>query len=235
MPQLNGPLFRRDYQGEAVTFADTGNMKSLFVNSREFPHDRDVKSAIVLGNGISRLEPQIQLILNQNNKRVVEGYKTTYACNAAYRDTPADYYIIKNNIFFSEIQLEQYSKMFVSNDSWVVYREANLIPHIYYMDSGSTAAYLAAFDGAQKIFMFGFDGGDDQTNNNIYANTLGYEDNNHPYDKHNAHLYNVCKAYRNVEFYRVKTQYSYEFIGELKSLPNYFEISVREAVLIGDF
>jgi hypothetical protein len=235
MPKLNYATYRRDYKGEAISYVDGDELKSLFVNSRNFPYDRSVSSAVVLGNGISRLNSDIKLILNQNNKRVAEGYKTTYACNAAYRDTAADYYVIKNRIFFAEIPLENYNKMFVPNDMWVTYRDTNLIPYFYYMDSGASAAYLAAFDGAKKVFLFGFDGSDDETNKNVYANSLGYESNDFNHQKHHLHLVNVCNAFKTVDFYRVRAEHSHDYSAELTSLPNYHEISVREAILTGDF
>ena len=235
MPQLNAPIYRRDYTGETITHVENGQLKSLFVTPREFPSDRSVSNAIVLGNGISRLSPDIQIILNQNNKRIAEGYKTTYACNAAYRDTPADYYVFKNNIFFGDPTYPiDNAKIFLQNDIWVNYRDTNLIPNIWYMDSGSTCAFLAAFDGAKKVFLFGFDGSGD-VNNNVYDNTLGYNDSNYTHDKHNAHLTNVVRIYSDVEFYRVRNHYSFDFSSQLNSLPNYHEVTVREAILLGDF
>lgn len=235
MPQLNYPEFRRDYKGEPLTFVENGQMKSLFVNPRTFPYDRSVESAIVLGNGISRKIQDIQLILNTNNRRVAEGYKTTYACNAAYRDTPADYYIVKDPIFFSEIPLNIYNKIFVSNDMWVTYRETNLIPHFYYMDSGSTGAYMAAFDGHKKVFLIGFDGSDNNHNLNLYANTLGYERNDWTHETHQNYLFDVCRVYSSTQFIRVRTQHSYNFSDKLNTLPNYKEVNVRDAIILGDF
>ena len=105
MGNLNTPLYRRDYKGEAITYVQDNKMKSIFATPRDLPHDMLVNSAIVLGNGISRLDPNIKIMLKQNNNRVAEGYKLTYACNAAWRDTPADYYVIKDNIFFIFINL----------------------------------------------------------------------------------------------------------------------------------
>jgi hypothetical protein len=237
MGNINTPLYRRDYKGEAITYVQDDKMKSIFATPRDLPHDMLVNSAIVLGNGISRLDPTIQLMLGQNNKRVAEGYKLTYACNAAYRDTPADYYVIKNNIFFSDMPLDDYNKMFVANDSYVTYTDANLLPHIYHMDSGSSAAYLAAFDGAQKIFLFGFDGTDNVTSENIYADTLGYESKYYieDFQKNNSYLYNIIKTYSSIQFYRVRTPHSNNFDSMLKTLPNYLEVSVRDAILLGDF
>ena len=235
MPQLNTALYRRDYTGEPITYVDNGQMKSLFVNPREFPYDRAVDTAIVIGNGVSRLSSDIQLILNQNNKRVAEGYKITYACNAAYRDVKADYYVIKDRIFFAEIPVEKHNIMFVSNDMWVTYRDTNLIPYIYYMDSGATAAYLAAFDGHKRVFLIGFDGSDNDTNQNVYANSLGYERNDFTHQTHQNYLYDVCRVYSSTEFYRVRTHISHNYSNLLNQLPNYHELNVRDAVLTGDF
>jgi hypothetical protein len=236
MPQLNTPIYRRDYTGEVITYVEDAQMKSLFVTPREFSYDRSVSNAIVLGNGLSRLEPEIQLILKQNNNRVAEGYKTTYACNAAYRDTPADYYIWKTNIFFGDTSFPiDVTKVFLPNNLWLSYRDTNLIPNIWYMDSGSTAAFMAAFDGAKKVFLFGFDGSEDVTNDNIYQNTLGYNDNQFNHDKHSSHLSNVVRVFSDVQFYRLRTYQSCDLNAELLKLENYREVSVREAVLLGDF
>lgn len=237
MGNLNAPLYRRDYKGETITYVQDGKMQSLYVTPRDLPHDIPVNSAIVLGNGIGRLDSTTQLILSQNNKRVAEGYKLTYACNAAVRNTPADYYVFKDGVFFADITTDMHNKIFISNDLWVAYREANLIPHAYHMDSGATAAYLAAFDGAKKIFLFGFDRSDGVTNENIYSNTIGYDgaevlDDWRDFD---TYLYKVCSAYADVSFYRVRTQHSNDISPLFKNLSNYQEISIREAILLGDF
>ena len=235
MGNLNTPHYRRDYTGETLTYVKDGQMESVFVNPRELPFDMNVKSAVVLGNGRSRLESDIQLILGQNNKRVAEGYKFTYACNAAWRDTKADYYVIKNNIFFSEIPLDYYNKMFTPNDYWYVYPDTNLLPHIYHFDSGSAAAYLAAFDGAQKVFLFGFDGCDGEFYNNVYEHSLGYEHDVGINEYNYSYLYNVVRAYSSIQFYRVRTVHCNDLSPSLTNLSNYQEISVRDAVLLGDF
>ena len=237
MGNLNLALYRRNYTGEPIYYVEDGVQKSIFVTPRDLPHDWNSRSAVVLGNGISRLDPTVKLIIDGNNRRVAEGYKLTYACNAAYRDTPADYYVIKNNIFFSDIPLADYNKMFTPNDHWLTYRDTNMLPGSYHMDAGASAAYLAAFDGAQKVFLFGFDGTDGVTSENIYADTFGYESAEYMEDfqKFNAFLYNICYAYSDTQFYRVRTPNSNDFDPILKSLNNYREVSVRDAILLGDF
>jgi hypothetical protein len=237
MGNIHRPTYRRDYTGETISYVEDAVQKSIFVTPRELPHDWNSRSAVVLGNGISRHDPNVKLIIDANNRRVAEGYKLTYACNAAYRDTPADYYVIKNNIFFSDIPLSDYNKMFTPNDHWLTYRDTNMLPGSYHMDAGASAAYLAAFDGAQKIFLFGFDGTDGVTSENIYADTFGYESAEYMEDfqKFNAFLYNICRAYSSTQFYRVRTQHSNDFDPILKTLNNYHEVSVRDAVLLGDF
>jgi hypothetical protein len=235
MGNLNYAVYRRNYTGESVTYVENEQMKSVFVNPRDLPYDMSVKSAVVLGNGISRLAPDIQMILNQNNKRVSEGYKFTYACNAAWKDTSADYYVIKNNIFFSEIPVDKYNKLFTSNNHWHVYPDTNLLPYSYHFDSGSSAAYLAAFDGAQKIFLFGFDGCDGEFYNNVYEHSLGYEHDVGLNEYNYSYLYNVVRVYSGTQFYRVRNHHTTDLSPSLKDLPNYQEISVRDAVLLGDF
>ena len=237
MGNIHKPTYRRDYSGETISYVEDAEQKSIFVTPRDLPHDWNSRSAVVLGNGISRLDPTIKLIIDGNNRRVAEGYKVTYACNAAYRDTTADYYVIKNNVFFSDIPLADYNKMFTSYDHWLTYRDTNMLPGAYHMDAGASAAYLAAFDGAQKVFLFGFDGTDGVTSENIYADTLGYESAEYMEDfqKFNTFLYNICYAYSGTQFYRVRTHDSNDFDSILKTLDNYREVSVREAVLLGDF
>jgi hypothetical protein len=237
MGNIHRPTYRRDYIGETISYVEDAVQKSIFVTPRELPHDWNSRSAVVLGNGISRHDPTVKLIIDANNRRVAEGYKLTYACNAAYRDTPADYYVIKNNIFFSDIPLADYNKMFTPNDHWLTYRDTNMLPGSYHMDAGASAAYLAAFDGAQKVFLFGFDGSDGVTSENIYADTLGYESAEYieDFQKFNAFLYNICYSYSSTEFFRVRTHYSNDFDPILKTLNNYREVSVRDAILLGDF
>jgi hypothetical protein len=237
MGNLNQAYYRRDYSGETLTYVEDEQMQSVLVKPRELPYDLPVKSAVVLGNGPSRISPEIQLLLNVNNSRPAEGYKITYACNAAIRDTPADYYVFKINGFVPEVTIENRNKVFTTNDIWLTYRDTNLIPYIYHMDAGSTAAYLAAFDGAEKVFLFGYDGTDGVTSNNIYENTLNYEnaENIEDFAKFNSFLYNVIRVYKKTQFYRVRNHLSNDFISLFGTLPNYTEINVRDAVLLGDF
>jgi len=238
MGNLNKPTYRRDYKGETLSYVRDGEMQSVFVTPRDLPYDLASSTAVVLGNGISRLDPTVKLILSQNNQRVAEGYKRTYACNAAYRDTPADYYVFKDGIFFAEIANDMHNKVFITNELWTSsYRDANLIPHVYHMDAGATAAYLAAFDGAKKIFLFGFDRTDGVTNENIYSDTLGYDGHEviDDFRDFDTYLYNVIAAYSSVSFYRVRNHHSHNFDELFKTLPNYREVTIRDAVLLGDF
>ena len=237
MANITSPIYRRDYTGETLTHATNDLVTAVFATPRKLPFDLPIKTSIVVGNGISRNSAEVQLLLKINRNKPVEGYKMTYACNAAFRDTPADYYVIKNNIFFSEISPDQYNKMFTPNNIWVNYRDTNLLPYSYHMDSGTSAAFLAAFDGATKIFLFGFDGTDGAVNKNVYENTSGYSDQTilPDYQKFNSYLYSVINAYRGTTFYRVRTSDSNDFSPLLKTLPNYIEVNVRDAILLGDF
>ena len=96
---------------------------------------------------------------------------------------------------------------------------------------------LAAFDGANKVFLIGFDGTDGETVDNIYAEDELYS---HPttvvdFQKFHTYLFDVVHAYRNTHFYRVRTPHSNNLQADFNRLSNYTEVTVREAVLLGDF
>jgi hypothetical protein len=237
MPNLITPHYRRDYTGEVVSYVYDDVLNSVKSKPRDLPYDFGVKNAIVLGNGLSKNLPEIQLLINTNKSKFAENYKLTYACNRAFFDTAADYYVIKDADILQEIHPDLHHKCFVSYDMWLNRSQTNLIPYYSHLDAGTTAAYLAAFDGAEKIFLFGMDGTDGLQVGNVYSNTPGYTDPVSPecFNKFHMFLYDLIKLYPDTQFYRVKTQYTGKTNVDLSTLPNYTEVSVREAVLLGDF
>jgi hypothetical protein len=237
MPTLLTKHYRRDYTSEIITFVEDDQMKSLAVQCRDLPYDFGARNAIVIGNGLSKNLPEIRLLIDTNSRKLAESYKLTYACNRAFFDTPADYFVIGDRDIMQEIAPDDHSKCFISYDKWLTRRQANMIPYYSHLDTGTTAAYLAAFDGAQKIFLLGFDGSDGVQVGNAYAGQPAYKTPALPecFDKFHMFLYDLVKLYKNIEFYRVNTQYTGKTNVDLSALPNYHEVSVREAVLLGDF
>ena len=156
------PKYRTDYIGENINGYDTdGNSYSLFVPPRENMFiTPKTDTAIVLGNGVTRSYQQVQYLLHVNSKKVSEGYKLVYACNKAINDPMTyDYYVLRHRVFMSSVPDERLSQIYLPSDIFLDYKDqANLIPFLTGYDAGSTAAFIACFDGHKKVMLTGFDG-----------------------------------------------------------------------------
>jgi hypothetical protein len=163
----------------------------------------------------------------------------TYGCNALYRDFTPDFliavgnanlikeiaesdYVDNNIVYTNSIHLLEYPNKFY------------LIPHDPYTDAGTTALYLAAFDGHKKIFMLGFDGQPDVGYNyNVYAGTVNYDPKRTTIleQKWINDRKQVFDTYTDVEFIRV-TQFNTERIPEQwKYCTNFRQICHTDFVL----
>ena len=226
---------RSNYTGEVIYDARSGTQVAVQVTPRQFQAS-DCESAIVLGNGPSRLNNQIQIMLRANRNKPYPSYKSVYACNAAIRDTQADYYVIKNNLLFQEITADQYPQIFLQSDLYLLYRDANLIPLQYHYNAGASAAHMAAFDEHKKVFLIGFDG-QDTVAHNIYTGTNAYSDTDETIsmDKWEQQMLEVIRTYPMTEFYRVMAEGCEQSPDSWLAEPNFQQVSVRDAVLAGDF
>ena len=233
---------RNNYWGENI-IVDRTHTNGIWQDTTEhvplaISNNQISNRAVVLGNGPSRLEFDIKHLKNYSGLLGADTVQT-YGCNALYRDFTPDFLIATGtpNII-REIALDKYT------DTNIVYTNAihlleypnkfYLIPHDLYTDAGTTALYLAAFDGHKKIFMLGFDGQDTpEFNYNIYAGTNGYDgkrdtilDYKWIQDKKT-----IFDAYPEVEFMRI-TQSGTDSIPELwKYANNFRQLSHREFVL----
>jgi hypothetical protein len=183
MLKLN-KLYRRHYQGEDIivernyqggVWHDTTELVPNAVMNNQISNQ-----AVVLGNGPSRLEFEMSLI--KNHKGGLLGARTlqTYGCNALYRDYAPNFLIARGNSIINEIAASNYVKDHIVYTSSIHLLEHPnkfyLIPYDPYTDAGTTALYVAAFDGHKKVFMLGFDNQDSAGYNyNVYAGTLGYQ------------------------------------------------------------
>jgi hypothetical protein len=235
--------YRSGYTGEDIIverkqegqqwYATTENVPNAITNNQVSGR------AVVIGNGPNRLG------FNLNHLKTPSGLLgastvQTYGCNALYRDFTPDFLVANgNNGIISEIA----NSAFV--DSNIVYTNPihllehpgkfYLIPYDPYADAGTTAAYIAAFDGHKKIYLIGFDGHDvEGHNSNVYADTNGY-DNKWDFEIDNSKWINNRKqlfdVYDDVDFVWV-TPYGRNLIPEtLKWCANYRQISFRDLVL----
>ena len=196
--------------------------------------------AVIIGNGKTRLEFDIGILKHASG---LLGANTvqTYGCNALYRDFTPDFLVASGsgNAVVTEIANSQYP------DNNIVYTNAinllgypnkfYLIPYDPYADTGTTAAYIAAFDGHKKIYLLGFDGHETAGHNsNVYAGTNGYDpewevtiDSTKWIDNRKQ----LVDVYNDVDFVWV-TPYGRNAVPEqLKWCSNYRQISFRDFVL----
>jgi len=197
--------------------------------------------AVVIGNGPSRLN------FNLNQLKTYSGLLgastlQTYGCNALYRDFTPDFLIaIGTSRIINEIATSDYiTKNIVYSNAMNMLeypRKFYLIPHDPYTDAGTTALYMAAFDGHKTIYMLGHDGQDTPGYNyNVYAGTDGYDKSNttvleQKWVQDKATIFNT---YDDVDFVRV-THRGTDTIPEVwKYCANFRQISHREFTLEAD-
>jgi len=236
--ELINPKYRTDYVGETINTVRDGKTISYFVNPRDnifIPSNVD--SAIVLGNGITRGNPQVQNLIGANANKVGASYKLVYACNRAISDPITyDYYVLKHRVFLAETPLTRLNQVYLPYDAFLDYKDTcNLLPYVSHLDSGASAAYLSAFDGHKKVFLFGFDGyiGTWRT---MYDGRFPYEngDTNIDYKVWDDFMYNVISVYKDTQFYRIQLD-GQEAPDRWQALPNFQDVTIRQAVLLGDF
>lgn len=195
--------------------------------------------AVIIGNGTSRLDFNLQHL---KTKSGLLGSKTvqTYGCNALYRDFTPDFLVATgNNGIIDEIANSSYidNNIVYSNNLHLLEHPGKfyLIPYDPYADAGTTSAYIAAFDGHKKIYLLGFDGYDgDGHNNNIYADTNGY-DTKWEFEVEGDKLINnriqLCNVYNDVDFVWVTPHGRNTVPESLKWVTNHRQISYRDFII----
>jgi hypothetical protein len=242
MLQLN-KKYRRGYTGEDIVVERkhegqkwwdvTEHVANAVTNNQI--SDR----AVVIGNGPSRLDFDLKHLKKPSG---LLGAKTvqTYGCNALYRDFTPDFLVATgNNGIIDEIARSPYPNVnIVYTNNLHLLEHPNkfyLIPYDPYADAGTTAAYIAAFDGHKRIYLIGFDGYDTEGyNNNIYADTNGY-DNKWEFEVESNKLimnrFQLFNVYNDVDFIWVTQSGRSTIPEQLKWCSNHRQISFRDLVL----
>lgn len=203
--------YRSEYENETIVIERVYEAGQWTSTTETVPNsvtnNQISDQAVVYGNGLSRVPFNTDLITN--HKGGLLGAKTlqTYGCNAIYRDIKVDFLISTDRAITAEIASSGY---YVNN---IVYTRVQntlefpklfyLIPNDIYADAGTTAIYIAAFDGHKKIFLLGFDGQDTPGfNHNIYAGTNAYDAKNATIsdEKWIANRTEVFSVYDDVDF-----------------------------------
>jgi hypothetical protein len=245
MLNLTKKLYRKDYTGEDIVQERTLT-KGKWETVTEYVPNNVINNqisnrAVVFGNGTGRQAMPIHHILNKKSGLLGADSLQSYACNAFYRDHTPDFLVVTNRILADELVKSGYTKdniVYTRVDISLEFpKNFYLVPHDPYADAGTTAAYIAAFDGHKKIYLLGFNGQSQPgINDNIYAGTKGYDsaDTEIHDTKWIANIAALCRIYNDVDFVRVTETGRRSTPETWKSLTNLRQINFRDFVLETD-
>jgi hypothetical protein len=236
--------YRKDYTGEDIIVERKKEGTHWYETVETVPNavtnNQISNRAVVIGNSPSRLEFNIQHLKKFSGLLGADTLQT-YGCNALYRDFTPDFLVAHGNEIVKEIAGSEY----VKNN--IVYTNAlhllaypgkfYLIPHNPYADAGTTAAYIAAFDGHKKIYLLGFEEQDTENYNyNVYAGTNGYDalEVDILSDKWIANRVELFNLYDDVDFVWVTHRGTNTVPESHKYCTNFRQISHRDFVLETD-
>lgn len=236
--------FRKDYDGEFVVHTVIENR--IASQKREWVPStiaaKQTGHALVIGNGVSRLEYKLHFDLFTSHRagRYAEKKLSVYGCNALHRDAVPHFLIVNNPYIAKEVVDSGYAdnNIVITNAKNILKypNKFHLIPFDRGFSSGATALYLAAFDGNKKVYFIGFDGQDSPaSNNNVYAGTHAYAAKTAQVDsiKWEQQAAEVFNAYPGVEFIRVMPSAGYRIPEIWKPIMNFRQIDwnsfVKEA------
>jgi len=233
--------YRRDYVGEKIVTERVYNGR-VWNDTFEFipnsvTNNQISNKACVIGNGPSRLKFPLNALKNPAGLLGADSLQT-YGCNGLFRDFDPDFLVATGNKIVDEISKTKYP---IDN---IVYTNAihllehpgkfYLIPHDPYVDAGTTAMYIAAFDGHKKIYLLGFDGQDTPGYNyNVYADSNGYTAKHSTVDdiKWGQYRRTCIDTYNDVDFVWVTESGRSSTPAILKPCVNFRQISQRDFVL----
>lgn len=142
--------------------------------SNNLNRNKNEKLSFVLGNGTSRQDINLQTL---------KQYGMIYGCNAIYREFDPDVLIAVDTKMILEINSVKYQqKVPVWTNPNKAY--SNMTGFNYFnptkgWSSGPTALWKASEDGAEEIYILGFDykglGKEHDKVNNVYAGTKNYK------------------------------------------------------------
>ena len=227
------PVTADTYEGEWVNWSIGAEVKREFIPSKINFYQPN-GNAIVFGNGRSRTMDLVEKIIRSNSKKIINYYNILYSCNLAYTEIDSDFVVITNKLLASKVPKNIHEKCYTRPEILRIHNNMNLIPINYSMDAGSTAAMLACYHGATKVFLVGFDGTPEGVTNHIYAGQQFYPKENEPMNdiKWQDDLGRVIAAYPKTMFYRVNA--SPPTARQLLKQPNYQTIDDKTFISLAD-
>lgn len=232
-------LYRSTYAGEEVVSDMTYENGSWVYQRETVPNavfnNQISNKAIVIGNGVSRKDFNLNLIKNHKGGLLAGGALQSYGCNALYREFSPHFLVVNGDEIIEEVASSGYT-----NDH-IVYSHASVLlkyPSKFYLtpqdpswNAGAVAAYIACFDGHKQVYLLGFDGIDDTSSgNNIYEGTNGYSTPptyGYSEDFWVQAMLQVFTTYNNVDFVMVAPTPNFRIPELLKYVPNLRQLDFR--------
>ena len=248
-------LYRKDITAETVNLVgiyieDQWRYQTEDIVIPQFPTLSD--HAVVVGNGVTANQFDLTTFLPYRettpwgaatpwiSKRQRRNF-LTYGCNAIYRNFKLDFIACTGEGIIKEIAETTMEKagMSYANAKYLEKYpgEFNFLPQNPEFNAGAMAAYMAAFDGHQRVFMLGFDGIDTPNNNyNMFANTANYPALNYPINEEYwvRSLTTVMNVYSDTEFIRVCPTKKFRTPDAWKDCLNFRQIDFRQFVSEAD-
>lgn len=181
--------------------------------------------AFVLGNGVSRLEVDLNVLKREGK---------VYGCNALYRTFAPDVLVSTDTPIATAIQQSGYAeqhRMYTRKP--IAGLGAHRVPQPYFgYSSGPIAAALAAMDQNVAVYLVGFDMGPVGHNhfNNVYADTEFYKKSSaRPTFTGNwaRQLVQVMKDFPKTNFFRVKGETTADIL-EFNGVPNLVTMPMQD-------
>jgi hypothetical protein len=239
-------FYRRGYNGEDIIQERVLENQTWRMVTEHVPNnvvnEQISNRALVIGNGQQRLDfKQLEQLVGHHSGLLGAQTLQIYGCNALYRDINPDFLVVTSREMAREVVDTGYTKdnvVYTRVDITLEFpKEFYLIPHDLYADAGTTALYLACFDGHKTVFMLGFDNQDTPgINNNVYAGTPGYDPRKFdvPDIKWINNKTEVFRTYNDVDFVIVTLVGQSPLPKQWKDLTNVRQINYRDFTTTAD-
>jgi hypothetical protein len=224
------PVFADQYQGEWINYNLGDNVDRVFYKPKKDFYRANGR-AIVFGNGLSRTRWPLAKFNQSNKNKLLTHYNILYGCNRAFQEKGEfDFLTVSSKLMATEIPKDLHQICYANQETQRVNPQMNLLPLYQRFDTGSSAVLLACFHGADRVFLFGFDGDE----SNFYSDTKFYPASGTEIDTSSwsENLYQIMISYPNVKFYQVGNTPPHS--RRMTVLPNYESLTFSEFVSYAD-
>jgi hypothetical protein len=158
--------YRQHYDGEFI-ITDTKYSGGMKIQNREFVANQISNQhisgrAAVIGQDISVRDDVVNKLENHKGGLLGQKKLQTYGCEGVWRKIRVDFYVDSNTKELADMVAKnatQNTVVYSTTRNCLRFPEHLYpIPYAVRLSPGAQAAYIAAFDGHQEVFILGVDG-----------------------------------------------------------------------------